>query len=238
MEARRVYLAWEPRPDRVPALATRLLSAMDWLRTLPELDGEWAAIAPRTQARLPCASPGSAARCLAMGGYPLAPWPRSSEPEYCKQTFYQGSLHRWTAKLTIVGGVRAVTYGIQAPNRFDLLVRAGLSPLALRQILLGLLPVFRPAWGFGASERSPLGPSPESAVPAAGWLTYLSDWFGPPPALPAPALVSRIAGFGTLIQASPGAFEPGDPQHRARIRPLEEALRASGMLRPYTAPAP
>lgn len=61
--------------------------------------------------------------------------------EYCKQTFYQGSLHRWTAKLTIVGGVRAVTYGIQAPNRFDLLVRAGLSPLALRQILLGFLPV-------------------------------------------------------------------------------------------------
>lgn len=237
METHRVFVAWEPRPDRVGASAKQLLAAMEWLRTVPELEGDWAAVAPRTRASLPCSSAATAARCLAAGGYPIATPPRSTEPEYYKQDFYLGSARKWRAKITIVCGVRRVMYGIQAPNRFDVTVRAALSPLAVRQILIGLVSVFRPTWGFGASERFPAGPSPENGSPTVGWLTYLSSWFGAPPPLAAPALISPVPNFGTIIQAFPEAFDPGDDAQRSTIRALEKTLRASGTLRPFAVSA-
>ena len=80
METHRVFVAWEPRPDRVGASAKQLLAAMEWLRTVPELEGDWAAVAPRTRASLPCSSAATAARCLVAGGYPIATPPRSTAP--------------------------------------------------------------------------------------------------------------------------------------------------------------
>lgn len=236
MEAHRVFVAWEPRPDRVEVSARQLLAAMEWLRTLPVLGGDWAAVAPRTLASLPCGAAEEAVRCLSAGGYPLKRQAPAAEPEYHKQYFYLGSFRRWRAMITHVSSVRRVTYGIQAPNRFDLMVRAELSPLALRQALVGLIGVFRPAWGFGASEGFPADPSPRNDTPSVGWLTYLSSWFGAPPTLPAPTLVSPIPRFGTLFQAFPEELRPRHPEDRGRIRALEAALRASGTLRPYQAP--
>jgi hypothetical protein len=233
METHRVFVAWEPRSERVGASAKQLLAAMEWLRALPELEGDWTAVAPRTRASLPCGTAATAARCLAAGAYPILPPPRPAEPEYYKQYFYLGSFRKWRAKITIVCGVRRVMHGIQAPNRFDLMVRADLSPLDMRQVLVGLISVFRPTWGFAASERFPAGPSPENDTPSVGWLTYLSSWFGAPPPLAAPALISPIPKFGTIIQAFPDAFDPRDAVHRSTIRALEKTLRASGTLRPF-----
>ncbi len=223
MEAHRVFFAWEPRADRLEVSAKQLLASIEWLRALPELQG------PFTAARgMPCDDEADATRALLAGAYP-----KTGEPQYYKQYFYLGSFRRYTAKITFGTGMREVAFGEQTPNRIDLLVRAPLAPLALRQIMVGLIGIFKPVWGFAASDRFPAQPAPGDGSPGVGWLTYLSGWFGPPPPLPPPVLVSHMKTLGAIYQAFPDAFDPAREDHRAQIRALEKALRATGTLRPY-----
>ncbi|MFO0555525.1 MAG: hypothetical protein U0271_44520 [Polyangiaceae bacterium] len=229
IDARRVYVAWEPRPDGVSEIADQLLRAMSWLRTLPILDAEWTAPAPNTGTPMPCGALGEMKRCLVHGGYPKE---RASlmEPEYCRQTFHIGPGRSWRARIQIVAGLREAKLDIATPNRLDLLVRSELGAVDLRQILIGLLSVTRPAWGYAGFEQFPERPDPITPRPTVGFLTYLSSSYGPAPELATPALVTPIPGFGTLIQAFDEDPKPRCDPQKAHIRTLKTALEERGHL--------
>lgn len=231
IDARRVFVAWEPRPEGVVELADHLLKAMSWLRTIPVLDAEWAAPAPNTATPMPCGVMGEMKRCLIHGGYPKE---RGSlmEPEYCRQTFHIGTARSWRARIQLVAGLREEKLGIATPNRLDLLVRSELSGVALRQALIGLLSVLRPAWGYVGFEQFPDRPDPIAPQPTVGFLTYLSALYGPAPELPEPAIVTPIPGFGTLVQAFEEDPKPRSDPQKGRIRALKKALKERGLLSP------
>lgn len=235
--AQRIVLDWEPRADRLEVLARQLHGALDWLGALPELEGSWTVAEEGTGASIPCATVEDAARCLALGvaAPRVAPGP-DPDPAGYRQHFYLGTYRRSRAALTVLCGLGPASGLRGSVNYLDLRVSVPLGPVALRQATLGLVGIYRPVSGYAAAESFPTRSPATGAIPRAGWLTYLSAWFGPPPSLPAPALVSSLAHLGTLVQAFPEAFDPAQRPQLARVRELDATLRAQGVLRAYVGP--
>ncbi len=72
---------------------------------------------------------------------------------------------------------------------------------------------------------------------SVGWLTYLSDRYGPPPMLPGDYQVTRIEGLGSLITIKGiDRLTASNPAHVERVRRLLDILRAADLLSP-TPPA-
>ena len=239
-EAHRLFVAWEPRAEPLEVAARRLVQSLDWLRSLPELEGSWTAVHRRTGAILPCDGVEDALRCLEAGAYPIEPETSPASPpppELYRQCFYLGPFQKWRAKIVLACGFARPSFGDEAPNGFELWVPPPLPPIALRQALVGLIGVHLPVWGVVGSESFPASRTAHDGAPSAGWLTYLSSWFGPPAPLGAPVLTSNLGHLGALYQAFSGTFDRADAAHVAGVRALERSLRAAGALRPY-APAP
>ncbi|MFO0612708.1 MAG: hypothetical protein U0414_08985 [Polyangiaceae bacterium] len=228
--AHRVVLAWGPRADRVGALAGQLLASLEWLRSVPPLDGKWIAIARLGRTKLPCGSETEAVRSLGAGAHREGLG--IGLPEFFKQTYYLGSPHRYRARIELLAGAATVSRGIQAPNRFDLSVRAELSIAELRQTLVGLVNVYRPAWAVVGAESFPRIHTARG-TPPVGWITYFSSWFGPPPALAEPSLVTPLGRLGWLVQAFPSDFDASDAEQRRALLVTAKTLRDAGVLKPF-----
>jgi hypothetical protein len=66
---------------------------------------------------------------------------------------------------------------------------------------------------------------------AVGWLTYISDRYGPLPALPKEYEVTRINGLGNVINITTiDRLTMSNPAHIEAIRRLSEILEKAGML--------
>jgi len=152
--------------------------------------------------------------------------------QYYKQAFYLGSFRAWQARIAIVCGFDEASPGVELPNSCELSIRGSLSVEDQRQAMVGLIGVFRPVSGYASIDNVPRARLVESA-PTVGWLTYLSSWFGEPPVLAEPAIVSAIPRYGSLIQALPGPLDANDAEQSAALRALADTLRAGGVLRPY-----
>jgi hypothetical protein len=73
----------------------------------------------------------------------------------------------------------------------------------------------------------------EHRTVSVGWLTYLSDRYGPIPALPNMYRVTRLGEQGNLITiATIDRVTVANPDHIALIRSLSEILRSAGLLSP------
>jgi hypothetical protein len=69
-----------------------------------------------------------------------------------------------------------------------------------------------------------------------GWLTYLSNRYGPLPKLPDDCEVTRIEGLGSLIVIKGiDRLTASNPAHVEAMRRLSEALKGAGLLTPTPA---
>ncbi|MFO0549431.1 MAG: hypothetical protein U0271_13650 [Polyangiaceae bacterium] len=228
-ERQRVLVAWEVRAERMATLSKQLLAAMAWLRSLPELEGEWVAEVGRRKVKVACDSPPAAARCIAAGARSTPP---ALVPEVYRQAFYLGSPSRWRARVTLTAGTVHPPRGVPLPNRFELVLREPLAPQRARQAIVGLIGVYRPVFGVVGTERFPRA-EPADARPAVGLVTYLSDWFGPVHDLPAGVEVASVTGFGSIIAAPAEALSLAPREQKTVVRELATALKARGLVRPY-----
>ncbi|QAT89195.1 hypothetical protein EJ065_7680 [Corallococcus coralloides] len=66
----------------------------------------------------------------------------------------------------------------------------------------------------------------------AGWVTYLADFRGPVPPLPAPVQVEHLPDRGTLITLTQEKFSASNPAHVALAADVQARLQAAGLLTP------
>nr|WP_244227480.1 immunity 52 family protein [Corallococcus aberystwythensis] len=65
-----------------------------------------------------------------------------------------------------------------------------------------------------------------------GWVTYLADFRGPVPPLPASVQVEHIPERGTLITLTQEKFTVSNPAHVALAADVQARLQAAGLLTP------
>lgn len=223
----RLTVRWEPRALNLAALARQLAKTFDWLGTVPACAGVWGAkVGTRN---LSCGDERAIARAVGAGAEPIGRVP----VELFRQTFYLGFARRWRARLAISAGAARPLFGNPVPNALELCVEAALSVEALRQLLIGLIAIYRPVWGMVGQQSFPTS-SLRFEVPMVGFLSYFSSWFGSGPALKSPAVLTDIPRFGTLVQAFPELLDPSRDDHRDQLEDLTAVLAAQGWLRPFS----
>lgn len=235
----RFEVGWCHDREDAEAVAKKIAFTFDWLRGVPALTGT-AVYYPRE----PRLGPRSAESVPELRGaleeasFPMRLQNKQTVHGY-KQFFYFGTLRSWTVAATVLGGISAPMHGVPTPNRFELRVNPRLEQAELRQILVGLINVFRPVWATCASIGLLATMPPGADTPPVGYLTYLSSWFGDVPTLEGDAIVTKLPGLGTIVQSHPGGFEPARSEERRAMSRAEAALRKAGTLRPFTsAPLP
>ncbi len=234
----RFEVGWPSSSESAEAVAKKIAFTFEWLRGIPALSGG-AVYYPREKGAgpRPAESVPEILGALEAVSTPMRLERKQTVNGY-KQFFYFGSLRSWTVAATIVGGISAPMRAVPTPNRVELRVGPALEPKELRQILVGLINVFRPVWASCASIGLLATMPPGLDTPPVGYLTYLSAWFGDVPPLEGEAVVTKLPGLGTIVQSHEGPFVPARSEERRAMTRTEAALVKAGVLRPYVPPAP
>jgi hypothetical protein len=109
-----------------------------------------------------------------------------------------------------------------------------LSKGKLRQITSAVVESWNPDWARVSTfhMRQSLYPELYQGV-EVGWLTYLSDRYGPLPKLPDDCEVTKVEGVGSLIVIGGiDRLTASNPAHVEAVRRLSETLGAAGLLSP------
>jgi hypothetical protein len=226
-----MVLAWEPREGNLDTCARELAVALAMVRVQARLEGQWTFVGADKKVR--GAEGGEGAAAALRAGVSYRRGEERSGPEFFRQWVYLGTFRRWTAKVTIGCGMRKVVEPMHAPNRFELVLNTDVGSAELRRIFAELIALYRPAMAYVARERFPKYPA-RDFVPVVGWLTYLSQWFGSPPALDLPSRAYAMRDGGTWIETFPDAMTATSSEQRGQILALDRVLRAAGVLRRFS----
>jgi hypothetical protein len=236
MDQHRTLLTWPGRTDALAAMAGQLFDLLGRIAPLHPRLAKWLFDEARVPA--PADSLDACARALALG---TVHWKTGdvARTSY-EQRFYVERSRGAPVELTLTCGIEPLGLDpMWVPNRLELLVRCDAGELATRAVLEGLLraavAAFDPDWAFAGSEAVPITPLPffTDGTPAVGWMTYLRRGFPEVPrTLPQPAVVYPVDGRGTLVVAHPEPFHERDPEQRAALDRVQEALAAAGVLVP------
>jgi hypothetical protein len=110
-------------------------------------------------------------------------------------------------------------------------------PEKLRKIMAAVVATWNPDVAYVSSPAmsEAAWPDREKGHGAPGWLTYVSDRYGPLPALPDGYTVERLEGLGNLILIDGATHcNAAAPAHAAAVRRLSEVLTQAGI--PLTPP--
>ncbi|WP_223640515.1 immunity 52 family protein [Corallococcus sp. EGB] len=91
---------------------------------------------------------------------------------------------------------------------------------------------WEPEFALATSEQHRDLVAPPPATTFIGWVTYLADFRGPVPPLPAPVQVEHIPDRGTLITLTQERFSVENPAHVALAADVQARLQAAGLLTP------
>jgi len=150
-----------------------------------------------------------------------------------------------SVKVTLSCATESSTVGVWFPSSVVVDLFCPRSGLDTREKLYTLFEAacrqFEPEWACLGDPDFPVQGLEErlTGVPKASFLTYVSDRYPLPQALPAPMNVRRIAGArGGYVVAKDDWFDGRLPSDQASVESVETALRDAGALVPATAPVP
>ena len=101
----------------------------------------------------------------------------------------------------------------------------------LTAVMQSIVTALEPDWGVvtsGAFRNLTVTPA---GIPTVGWLTYLSNRYGPIPAVPVPSRTVSIDGNGSLIVTTDEHCKADNADHVAAAERIRLLLNRAGLLR-------